>query len=362
MVSNPVGDQVVRTSISFGVIDTFAVALRLLARSRSNAAFAADDALTVASLIPLYAMIVIGHFGVEAGGLGLSTAVNLELGHGPSRISTFLKLMMSGIVTYTLTITIVKLSILVLYRRIFITAGFKRSTLIVGAAVMLWFIVALFTDLFQCRPFQAAFDPELLFTDQCINLQAYYWGVTASNLCLDVVMLYMPLHMVWGLKLPTRQKIALSGVFLLGGIVCVAGAMRIATIGILQKEDLTYTMAQEYTWTQVEPALAILCSCLVTFRPLFVNLNLNFSRYSSRFSRSKSLSSSKATNSTDMSKERRSHSQWPVIQDSGRIKSTRLSGKGMSTTGWPAYRQHRSRDQRPKGSVHADLELLEQGW
>ena len=83
---------------------------------------------------------------------------------------------------------------------------------------MLWFIVALFTDLFQCRPFQAAFDPELLFTDQCINLQAYYWGVTASNLCLDVVMLYMPLHMVWGLKLPTRQKIALSGVFLLGGM------------------------------------------------------------------------------------------------------------------------------------------------
>ena len=63
MVSNPVGDQVVRTSISFGVIDTFAVALRLLARWRSNAAFAADDALTVASLIPLYAMIVIGHFG-----------------------------------------------------------------------------------------------------------------------------------------------------------------------------------------------------------------------------------------------------------------------------------------------------------
>ena len=111
-----------------------------------------------------------------------------------------------------------KLSILILYRRIFITAAFKRSTLIVGAAVMIWFIVALFTDLFQCRPFQAAFDPELLFTKQCINLQAYYWGVTGSKLILDVVMLYMPLHMVWGLKLRTRQKIGLSGIFLLGGM------------------------------------------------------------------------------------------------------------------------------------------------
>ena len=61
MVYNPVGNQVVRISIAFGVIDTIAVALRLLARRRSKAAFAADDALIVASLVPLFAMIVIGH-------------------------------------------------------------------------------------------------------------------------------------------------------------------------------------------------------------------------------------------------------------------------------------------------------------
>lgn len=56
------GNRVVLISIAFGVIDTVAVALRLLARWRSNAAFAADDALIIASLVPLYAMIVIGHF------------------------------------------------------------------------------------------------------------------------------------------------------------------------------------------------------------------------------------------------------------------------------------------------------------
>ena len=69
MVSNPVGDQVIRISTAFGVIDTFAVALRILARWRSNAVFAADDALTAASLIPLYVMIVLGHFG-ESDALG----------------------------------------------------------------------------------------------------------------------------------------------------------------------------------------------------------------------------------------------------------------------------------------------------
>ena len=61
MVNNPVGHSVVCTSLAFGVIDATAVALRLLTRRRSNAAFAADDALIVASLIPLFVMILLGH-------------------------------------------------------------------------------------------------------------------------------------------------------------------------------------------------------------------------------------------------------------------------------------------------------------
>ncbi len=126
--------------------------------------------------------------------------------------------MMAGIVTYSLTITIVKLSILLLYRRIFITQGFQRTTIYVGLICLAWFFIAIFVDLFQCSPFKAAFDVELLFTDQCIDLQAFYWGITAANLALDVILLYLPLHMVWGLQLPKRHKIALSGIFMLGGL------------------------------------------------------------------------------------------------------------------------------------------------
>lgn len=62
MADNPVGHQVVRISIALGVINVIAVALRMLARWRSNAAFAADDVLIIASLAPLLAMIVIGYF------------------------------------------------------------------------------------------------------------------------------------------------------------------------------------------------------------------------------------------------------------------------------------------------------------
>lgn len=123
---------------------------------------------------------------------------------------------MAGIVTYSLTITVVKLSILMLYRRIFVTQGFKRTTTYVGVICLAWFLLAIFIDIFQCHPFEAAFNVKLLFTDRCIDLQAFYWGITAANVTLDVVLLYLPLHMVWGLKLPKRQKFVLSGIFMLG--------------------------------------------------------------------------------------------------------------------------------------------------
>ena len=123
---------------------------------------------------------------------------------------------MAGLITYALTITVVKISILALYRRIFDTPAFKQTSLIVGLACIAWFIVTLFTDVFQCRPFEAAFDPALMFTYHCIDLQAYYYGICAANLAIDLIMLYLPLHMVWRLQLPTRQKISLSGIFLLG--------------------------------------------------------------------------------------------------------------------------------------------------
>lgn len=156
--------------------------------------------------------------------------------------------------------------------------------------------------------------------------------------------------------------------------VCFAGAMRIVTVGILQKEDLTCnhasshslartdklqdSLAKEYTWSQVEPALAILCACLVTLRPLFINLNLNIPKYSTRFSRSKSLSSSKATNSSEINQERGSHRQWPGVQDPRRADSTRLDSIGTSITKGGLHIVNI--DLGTRGPIHAALLLREQ--
>ena len=71
-------------------------------------------------------------------------------------------------------------------------------------------------------------------------------------------------------------------------------------------------MAAEYTWCQVEPATAILCACVVTYRSLFTNLPLNFSKVSSLFSKSGTVSKGSRH---DGWKEPSEQLQWPVGKD-----------------------------------------------
>ena len=50
------------------------------------------------------------------------------------------------------------------------------------------------------------------------------------------------------------------------------------------------TLIAEYMWSEVEAATAIICACLVTYRPLFVNVRQSFLKVSSLFSKGSSVS------------------------------------------------------------------------
>ncbi|KAL8815107.1 MAG: hypothetical protein Q9223_005721 [Gallowayella weberi] len=306
------GYIIIHMTIVVAIVVTLAVFFRSLARWKSKAGFGIDDYFIFGSLLPLYAMLACGclskgnqhhqharrnwtdHFAVvRKGGLGTDGTLSVR------EWDTFLKpqALMASYVTYSLTITCSKISILLLYRRIFSTRRFRQATTIVGSLCVGWCIAAIVADIFQCRPIHAAFDPEKLFTNRCMNLQAYYRGVTASNLVLDLIVLSMPLCMVWKLTLDTKQKISLSGIFLLGGLVCVASLMRLMTTGDLKAKDFTYKAVNLYMWSQIEPATALVCACIPTYRPLFVWLNTSVLSGLS-FSRSRGSSSGRKSSKT----------------------------------------------------------------
>lgn len=128
------------------------------------------------------------------------------------------QLLLPASITYALSITLVKVSILLLYRRIFSTPNFRRNSLIIGAVSVAWCIATILGQIFLCRPISASWHPDLIFTDRCNDVQAFWIAITSLNVLIDVAILCLPIHMVSKLQLPTRKKIVVSGIFMLGGL------------------------------------------------------------------------------------------------------------------------------------------------
>ena len=76
---------------------------------------------------------------------------------------------------------------------------------------------------------------------------------------------------------------------------CITGIIRVIALNDLKGKDISCTplysaclltgfngkadtLATEYLWSQVEPGTAIICACLVTYRPLFKDLKVGVSR------------------------------------------------------------------------------------
>ena len=250
MSTNPRGDSVIRAGIVCGVFQTLAVCLRLLARWKIKASLAADDWLIVATLVPSYAMLVAGSLSMSAdeggffaqfliavvvtiGGAGRhqKTLTNSEViiflkvreltvAHALQQLSHLIHLqtLSCTFVTYSLTIAMAKISILLLYRRIFATKAFRKATLILVVACIMWAIAAICCVIFQCRPVSGAWTPTDLFTEKCIDLRTYFQCISGAHMGFDIIILCMPLHMIYKLELPAAQKLMVSGIFMLGGL------------------------------------------------------------------------------------------------------------------------------------------------
>ncbi|KAJ6067411.1 uncharacterized protein N7446_004448 [Penicillium canescens] len=89
---------------------------------------------------------------------------------------------------------------------------------------------------------------------------------------LDLLVLCLPIPMAWRVKTTVRQKWVLTGVFLLGGFVCVVSILRIVSFDLSDVNDPTYTSIDPSTWSSVEQSLGIICACLPTLRPLIRRL------------------------------------------------------------------------------------------
>ena len=117
---------------------------------------------------------------------------------------------------YTISITLIKISVLLFYKRLFRTSTklFPVSTWTIVGVVLAWGIAFLFSGIFQCVPVEATWDPNI--SGVCVDQKAWFLGQAIPNIVTDFLILLVPLPFLLRLKIGKAQKVGLLIVFLLG--------------------------------------------------------------------------------------------------------------------------------------------------
>ena len=91
-------------------------------------------------------------------------------------------------------------------------------TYIIEAFVLAWFLVYEVVNCLNCKHFKVTWNVTLKPPSECIYIRAVFITLTLSNILADVAILCLPLGKVWQTQMSPRLKVAVAGMFLLGGL------------------------------------------------------------------------------------------------------------------------------------------------
>ncbi|KAK0609536.1 hypothetical protein B0T17DRAFT_603691 [Bombardia bombarda] len=296
----------------FIALPTLAVSLRFYARFIKNAGISADDYLIVLGLLSSVGLSANNIVAVAQGGLGEHIHLDPETGFPlfDHTLTVFLQTEFASQLLSVLSLVFTKLSIVVFYRRIFRGNVFSLLSLLLLVAIAAWGISFFFATLFECMPISQSWT-SLFGTPEhelyCYNYLPMFWATAISNMIMDIAILTLPMPFVWRLKMPARQKLAVTFIFLLGAFVVGISIARIyfffqSSDSYANAFDITINIAPTIYWTMIEASIAVISACLPTFRPLFSHFSLETflqdfaSRFTLRSNSSKSNSGSLGSN------------------------------------------------------------------
>ena len=205
------------------------------------------------------------------------------------QIVPFAKTLVAAQILYYSAQTLIKMSLLLLYHRLFsVNKQFRIALFVAGALTVMWWLASFWDTVFQCVPVQASWDHSIK-NARCQNIRDAALGTGISNLILDLLFLLLPVPMIWRLQVSRRIKVSLTGIFFLGGLyadrqyspyttnslanndsVCATSVVRIHKIFATNWSftDLTWDSFGLNVWSSVESCCAIIGACLPTMRPL----------------------------------------------------------------------------------------------
>ena len=147
--------------------------------------------------------------------------------------------------------------------------------------------LGLFT-VFQCLPVSGAFQYPTPSSASCTDIVTIYLSSAPLNIITDLAILFLPMPILTGMRLPRKQKIILVVTFSFGAFVAAVDVIRIVYLqgaaitrwseiyshrhnGLTrnkQQTDLSWYTSLSFMWSAVEVNVGIMCACVPGLKPL----------------------------------------------------------------------------------------------
>ncbi|MCJ1429776.1 hypothetical protein MMC29_007691, partial [Sticta canariensis] len=162
---------------------------------------------------------------------------------------------------------LIKLSILLLYKRAFAITSMRYAIYVVGFFVLSSSISNALSFTFQCTPLARSWNIEI--PGHCVNQPLVIMLASMFSFLTDCAIYIMPMPVIWRLQLAIMRKVELTLVFAVGGFVCLTGVARLKLTIAIDPKDLTYTTVGPTNWCLIESEIGLVAGNMLSMGPLF---------------------------------------------------------------------------------------------
>ncbi|EMD94519.1 hypothetical protein COCC4DRAFT_204357 [Bipolaris maydis ATCC 48331] len=242
------------------VVTLLVYAARMWARLTMTKNAGVDDVLISISMIFLIALSISTILGVTIYGFQWHM-----WDQTPATKTTTTYVTMAIELSYMISTTLIKISILLFYRRLTgsLTNRFIYLVWICIVACILYFVSFIILIFFACSVAVGRKD--------CAEEGPLIVSVTTVSTVQDLVICLLPTFLIRNLQMPKTQKLAVCGIFGLGLVTTICGIMRLYYSVYLYyfTYDATWYAYYGWIWTVLEADLALICASAPALRVFF---------------------------------------------------------------------------------------------
>ncbi|KAF1843358.1 uncharacterized protein K460DRAFT_143935 [Cucurbitaria berberidis CBS 394.84] len=174
----------------------------------------------------------------------------------------------AGQLLFYSTLTLVKLSLLTLYRRLLSQTPHKFTVVWWGilAFCILSYIGSCMTTIFVCDDHKAKYNQGM-----CANPreqkrgQVSLWFAYAADVATDLAVMFLPFRMTWTLQMPKIEKLGVFVLFGSGWICILFATLRVVQVGVKDGVPKAPDPKWLQMWTVIETSMAVIIGCAPAF-------------------------------------------------------------------------------------------------